>query len=146
MKSKPLFYRQETPDSCVPTCLRMVLAGFEMYYSEAELCKMCDCTMFGTEAFQAVKAARNLGCLKTNKYNLPLKDLVTLLLHELYPIVYVELQPIDQTFGTHAMVVLSIDEMTVNVLDPMVGEREFKRSLFEAAWAFTKGLTIVVDR
>lgn len=117
-----------------------------MYYSEAELCKMCDCTMFGTEAFQAVEAARNLGCLKTNKYNLTLKDLVTLLLHELYPIVYVELQPIDQTFGTHAMVVLSIDEMTVNVLDPMVGEREFKRSLFEAAWAFTKGLTIVVDR
>lgn len=101
-----------------------------MYYSEAELCKMCDCTMFGTEAFQAVKAVRNLGCLKTNKYNLTLKDLVTLLLHELYPIVYVELQPIDQTFGTHAMVVLSIDEMTVNVLDPMVGERELKRSFF----------------
>jgi predicted double-glycine peptidase len=46
----------------------------------------------------------------------------------------------------YSEVVLSIDEMTVNVLDPMVGERELKRSLFEAAWAFTKGLTIVVDR
>ena len=56
------------------------------------------------------------------------------------------LNSIDQTFGIHATVVLSIDEMTVNVLDPMVGEREFKRSLFESAWAFTKGLTIVVDR
>jgi ABC-type bacteriocin/lantibiotic exporter with double-glycine peptidase domain len=124
----------------------MVLAGFGQYYSEAELRQRCDCTMFGTEAFQAVEAARSLGFSKTNKYNLSLKDLTALLLDDLYPIVYVELQPIDQTFGTHAMVILSIDEMTVHILDPMVGERALMRSAFETGWALTKGLTIVVDR
>jgi ABC-type bacteriocin/lantibiotic exporter with double-glycine peptidase domain len=124
----------------------MVLAGFGIQYSEAELCRICDCTMFGTEAFQAVEAARSLGFLKTSKYNLTLKDLTILLLDEHYPIVYIELQPIDQTFGTHAMVILSIDEMTVHVLDPMAGERALTRTAFEMGWALTKGLTIVVDR
>ncbi len=124
----------------------MVLAGFGTYYSEAELCQRCDCTMFGTEAFQAVEAARSLGFSKTNKYNLSLKDLTALLLDDFYPIVYVELQPIDQSFGIHAMVVLALDEMTVHVLDPMIGERALERSVFEIGWALTKGLTIVVDR
>jgi ABC-type bacteriocin/lantibiotic exporter with double-glycine peptidase domain len=124
----------------------MVFAGCGQYYSEAELCQRCDCTMFGTEAFQAVEAARSLGFLKTNKYNLSLKDLTTLLLDGLYPIVYVELQPIDQTFGTHAMVILSIDEVIIHALDPMIGERSLERSAFETGWALTKGLTIVVDR
>jgi len=146
MNSKLLFYRQETPNSCVPACLRMVLSGFGIHYSEAELCRICDCTMFGTEAFQAVKAARSLGFPKTNKYNLTLKDLPILLLDERYPIVYVELQPIDQIFGTHAMVILSIDEMTAYVLDPMIGERALTRAAFEMGWTLTKGLTIVVNQ
>ena len=146
MISKPLFYRQETPESCVPTCLRMILAGFEIYYAEAELRQMCDCTVFGTEALQAVEATRSLGFVNTSKYNLTLDDLETLLLNKCYPMVYVELQPIDQTFGTHAMVILSIDETLVHVLDPMVGERQLDRCSFEAGWALMKGLTIVVER
>ena len=75
----------------------MVLSGFGIHYSEAELCRICDCTMFGTEAFQAVKAARSLGFPKTNKYNLTLKDLTILLLDERYPIVYVELHTNDRS-------------------------------------------------
>ncbi len=124
----------------------MIFAGFGQYYSEAELYERCDCTMFGTEAFQAVEAARSLGFPKTNKYNLSLKDLTALLFDDVNPIVYVELQPINQTFGTHAMVILAIDEMTVYVLDPMVGERALERSGFEMGWALTKGLTIVIGR
>ena len=146
MISKPLFYLQETPDSCVPTCIRMILAGFGMHYAEAELCQMCDCTVFGTEAFQAVEAVRSLGFLTANKYNLTSNDLATLLLDQCYPIVYVELKPIDGTFGTHAMIILSIDETLVHVLDPMIGERALDRSSFEAGWAFTKGLTIVINQ
>ena len=102
--------------------------------------------MFGTEAFQAVEAARGLGFVKTNKYNLTSNDLAKLLLSQCYPMVYVDLQPIDQTFGTHAMVILSIDETVVHVLDPMIGERQLDRCSFEAGWALMKGLTIVVER
>ena len=38
MKSSLPFYPQETPDSCVPACLRMVLASFGQMLTEAELC------------------------------------------------------------------------------------------------------------
>jgi ABC-type bacteriocin/lantibiotic exporter with double-glycine peptidase domain len=55
------FYRQETPDSCVPACLRMVLAGLGVDRAEAVLRQMCDCTMLGTDALNVVDAARQLG-------------------------------------------------------------------------------------
>ncbi|NJM47150.1 MAG: hypothetical protein HC860_14105 [Alkalinema sp. RU_4_3] len=44
MRSKLRFHRQETPDSCVPACLRMVLGAMGVEMSEAELRERCDCT------------------------------------------------------------------------------------------------------
>ena len=55
------FHKQETTYSCVPACLRMVLSGFGLDLSEAELGARCDCTVFGTDAFQTVNALRELG-------------------------------------------------------------------------------------
>ncbi|RUT06603.1 hypothetical protein DSM106972_028600 [Dulcicalothrix desertica PCC 7102] len=60
MQSKLIFHKQETPYSCVPACLRMVLSVFEVDMSEAELRQLCDSTPFGTEALKAVDAVRNL--------------------------------------------------------------------------------------
>jgi ABC-type bacteriocin/lantibiotic exporter with double-glycine peptidase domain len=117
-RSEPPFYRQETPDSCVPACLRMVLAGLGVIISEADLCLLCDCTLLGTDAFQAVEAVRKLGLIRTSKYNLAMDGLSEVLADTIYPIVYLNLLPIDQEWGTHAMVVIAIDDATVTVLDP----------------------------
>lgn len=74
MKSKPPFHKQETRYSCVPACLRMVLGSFGLEITESELRARCDCTPFnGTNALQAVDAARELGFAGTTKHNLSLK-------------------------------------------------------------------------
>lgn len=77
MKSRLLFHRQETPYSCVPACLRIVLSSFELDISEAELRELCDCNAFGTEALKAVDAVRKLGFTKTAKWTLSTDKLVT---------------------------------------------------------------------
>ena len=146
MKSSLPFYPQETPDSCVPACLRMVLASFGQMLTEAELCRMCDCTIFGTDAFQAVEAVRKLGFLGSRKCNLSIAELDELLKDGFFPIVYVSLMPIDQTIGTHAMVVVLVaDNDLITLLDPLSGERKLERSVLYVAWRSTNGLTIVVS-
>jgi ABC-type bacteriocin/lantibiotic exporter with double-glycine peptidase domain len=144
MRSEPPFYRQKTPDSCVPACLRMVPAGLRLVISEAELRLMCDCTILGTDAFQAVEAVRKLGFSGASKRNLAIDELIEVLKAGTYPIVYVNLLPIDQEWGTHAMVVIAVDDAGVTVQDPLVGKRHLDRSGFEQAWQLTNGLTILI--
>jgi ABC-type bacteriocin/lantibiotic exporter with double-glycine peptidase domain len=144
-KSNLPFYRQETPDSCVPACLRMVLAGLGVVTPEVELRQMCDCTILGTDAFQAVEALRQLGFPDATKQNLTLTDLSTVLAQGNYPIVYVNLLPLEQECGTHALVVTQIEDALVTVYDPMIGRRSLERIAFEQAWQLTKGLTILVS-
>jgi len=125
----------------------MVLASFGQMLTEAELCRMCDCTIFGTDAFQAIDAVRKLGFLRSRKCNLSIVELDELLRDGFFPIVYVNLMPIDQTMGTHAMVVvLAAENDVITVLDPLFGERKLERSVFDVAWRSTNGLTIVVSQ
>lgn len=111
MKSSLPFYPQKTPDSCVPACLRMVLASFGQMLTEAELCRMCDSTIFGIDAFRAIEAVRKLGFWGSRKCNLSIAELDELVRDGFFPIVYVNLMPIDQTLGTHAMVVVLRQKM-----------------------------------
>lgn len=123
----------------------MVLAGLNKEISEAELRQICDCTIFGTEALQAVEAARGLGFVRTKKENLTIAELVKILDNGLYPIVYLGLMPLNQAHGTHALVVLEISLTHVTVLDPLLGKQELASSDFEAAFRLTNGLTILVS-
>lgn len=67
----------------------MVLSGFGVEMSEAELRKCCDCTPFGTEALKAIDVARDLGFSKTVKCTLSFAELTAQLDLGLYPIVFV---------------------------------------------------------
>ena len=85
MRSKPLFYKQETLYSCVPACLRIVLSGFGHEYSEAEIRTLCDCTPFGTEALMVVDAARRFGFRKSVKHTISINELQDLIAIGKYP-------------------------------------------------------------
>ncbi|WP_265579896.1 cysteine peptidase family C39 domain-containing protein [Vasconcelosia minhoensis] len=122
----------------------MVLAEAGTVISESELRRLCDCTIFGTEALQAVEAARQVGFVKARKANLTMVQLDDLVAQGLYPIVYVGLMPIDRVRGIHSLVVGETDENDVTVLDPLVGKRQVNRSHFEAAFRLTNGLTIMI--
>ncbi|MEL6552736.1 MAG: cysteine peptidase family C39 domain-containing protein [Cyanobacteria bacterium J06621_11] len=124
----------------------MILETFEIIRSEGELRQMCDCTIFGTNALQAIEAGKQLGLRKTYKTNLTIQQLIALLEQHICPIVYVELMPIDNERGAHALIVVSASDSIVAVLDPLRGHRQLNRPTFEDAFRLMNGLTIVLSR
>lgn len=124
----------------------MVISSFEINVSEAELRQLCDCTFDGTSALNAVDAARQLGFAGTTKQNLFLEELERLAMDSRFPIVFVDLTPIDGIPQAHAFVVLSINNFSVQVLDPAKGERLISRDVFDLAWKLRSHLTIIIER
>jgi ABC-type bacteriocin/lantibiotic exporter with double-glycine peptidase domain len=124
----------------------MVIANFGVEVSEAELRRLCDCTFDGTTALKAVDAARQLGFTKTTKHNLSLTELETLIADGHFPIVFADLTPINGYFQAHAFVVLTVNQFSVQVLDPAKGIRLIARDVFDLAWKLRLRLTILVKR
>lgn len=123
----------------------MVLSSFGLDIAEVELRVRCDCTVFGTDALKTVDAARQLGFNGTAKHTLSLPEIENALNIGLYPIVLVDLRPIDGIRGTHAMVVIGVTASAVNVYDPARGERLISRRTFVAAWTIQNNLAIIVQ-
>jgi ABC-type bacteriocin/lantibiotic exporter with double-glycine peptidase domain len=123
----------------------MVLSYFNLSVSEAELRARCDCTIFGADALSVVDAARQFGCAKTAKRRLSPDELQTVLAEGVYPIVYVNLLPIDGREGAQALVALEIGNDIVTVYDPDQGERLLPIGAFLKAWELKRNLAIVVD-
>jgi hypothetical protein len=107
----------------------MVLAAQGQIVSESELRERCDCTFLGTEALNAVDAMRAMGFSNSSKCTLKITELIVKLNAGLYPIVFVNLLPIDGINDPHAIVVTAIDEDEVQVSDPLQGDR-FDRSQY----------------
>lgn len=146
MPVKPPLYLQKTEYSCAPACLRMVLASFGVLKTEQELCVLCDCNAWGTDAFKLVEAARNLGFTNTRKYNLTWDELKAELDRGLYPIVYIRTQLAPDTlFQEHAIVVTEITKDEVRILDPTRGETSFLQTNFLHEWGLMRQLTILVE-
>jgi ABC-type bacteriocin/lantibiotic exporter with double-glycine peptidase domain len=124
----------------------MVLGSFGVDISESELRTRCDCTPYGTDALMAVDAVRALEFVKTAKYTLSLAGLRTVVTDGHYPIVFVDLNPIDGLDAIHAMVVVEVSEQEIVVLDPLQGERRFPVYVFTAAWARRHNLALLVMR
>ncbi len=75
------------------------MTGVRGEQTESELCRLCDCTIFGADALKAVDAGRELGFRLTRKENLSIARLAEVLQAGLYPILYVNLWPIDGEVG-----------------------------------------------
>lgn len=123
----------------------MVLASLGHILSEATLRALCDCTLFGTEALQAVEAVRQLGFPGTTKQTLSTDDLTTQIHRGLYPIVFVNTRPIDGITSSHALVVLGMDHIGITVYDPIYGERHLPQATFANAWAMMHRLAILIQ-
>jgi ABC-type bacteriocin/lantibiotic exporter with double-glycine peptidase domain len=124
----------------------MVLAHFNLSVSEAELRARCDCTIFGADAPYIADVARQLGFDKTDIQNISPDELQTILDEGRYPIVYVNLLPIDGKEGAHALVALEIGDDVVTVYDPDQGERLLPIGDFFRAWELKRNLAIIVDK
>ena len=125
----------------------MVLAALGRPMAEGPLRVLTDCSPLGTDAFHLVEATRQLGFLASRKYTLAsLDDLATLLAEGHFPIVYVDLWPLQGGWSGqyHALVVIALDADQVTILDPLHGERRVPREDFQVAWSAMRFLTIVI--
>jgi ABC-type bacteriocin/lantibiotic exporter with double-glycine peptidase domain len=125
----------------------MVLGGFGLEMDEGRLRSLTDCTPLGTDAFQLVEAARQLGFTASRKYTLSSIDELSRLLDEgLFPIVYLDLWPIRGGVSGqfHSVVVIGMEKNDISVLDPLIGERTLAKEDFQASWAEMRFLTIVI--
>lgn len=127
--------------------MRMVLAYYGLSKSEEELRALCDCTVWGTRAGDAVEAAHKLGFSKTAKYNLDIDSLKEQLDLGLYPIVFVDarLHP-DSQPQKHAVVAVKVSKSEVEVLDPARGKVSLSIEDFENEWKHMRRLTILIEQ
>ena len=139
----PPFLPQETDFSCAVACLRMVIATFGVAKPEEQLRDLCDCTIFGIAALELVRAARSLGFARSRKYSLDLSGLKGITGQGYFPIVYVVLnRPAD----VHALVVLSISDSEISVIDPKQRYYPLSLSSFGEMWSPMNNLAVVVAK
>jgi ABC-type bacteriocin/lantibiotic exporter with double-glycine peptidase domain len=126
----------------------MVLGAFGVHIDEAQLRHLTDCSPLGTDAFQLLEAARQLGFTASRKYTLTsLEDLASVVGEGFFPIVYVDLWPLRGGLSGqyHAVVVVGVDADSITILDPQSGESRLPRDDFHEAWAALRFLTIVIS-
>ena len=143
---RPPFYKQEKDNTCLPACLRMVLAAQGVVLSEKRLCELCEWTQSGSVASSAVvAAARALGFMQSREdYALRLHDLRDAVRSGVFPIVGVDLSAFGR-IGLHAQVVVSVSSRGVSVQDPLLGPFMTSLLVFEEAWSGSDFLTILVE-
>jgi ABC-type bacteriocin/lantibiotic exporter with double-glycine peptidase domain len=138
---KPPHFFQIHPSSCVPACLKMVLASLDFEISELELRDLCECDETGTQRSKAINAIEKLGFIGYEA-NLEIEELEEIISNDLTPITFLKFDP--KVNYSHAVVVYKISSENIFVLDPAIGEREFDINLFVESWS--RGLTIIIER
>lgn len=145
-RSKPPSYRQETDESCLPACLRMVLAVYGRRLSEKRLRQLCHCQpAWGTLSSDVVRAAQALGFTHSEEtYRLRLHDLRDAVRDGVFPIVGVNLYELRGAWAPHAQVVVSVASRYIEVNDPLLGHLWLMARTFERAWELEDFLTILI--
>jgi ABC-type bacteriocin/lantibiotic exporter with double-glycine peptidase domain len=125
----------------------MVLDALGVHLEEAELRHLTDCSPLGTDAFQLIEVARQLGFTASRKYTLTsLEELTSVVDAGVLPIVYGDMWHLRGGLSGqyHALVVVGVDADSVTVLEPQVGESRLPHEDFQVAWAAMHFLTIVI--
>jgi len=150
MADRPPLYKQETPYSCGPACLRMVAEHLGVRRDEESLRDLCDCGPISvlirglSDAVKLVNAARALG-FSAAKHNMGFADLQSEVEGGAFPIVNVLSRLTDLGPNTeHAVVVVGITKDEVEVNDPWRGRYIYAKQDFIREWSATYGLTIVI--
>lgn len=146
LRSTPPFYTQEKNSSCLPACLRMVLAAYGVKFSERELRRRTGWQeQFGTSSTALVEAAKALGFVDSREtFGLRLYDLRDALRAGIYPIVGIGLEPYGHQ-GQHAQVVVRVTSHGVGIHDPLLGRLTPNLLTFETAWQSTDFLAVLIS-
>lgn len=130
-------YRQSRPNTCLPTCVRMILAYHGKDHTEAELAKLFGTVPFGTLPENVVAGLEQLGYWGFWFENATIERL-SVLLGQGWPVI-VFFRAADLPHGTrglHSVVVVEIQDGQVICLDPALDHNLLlEMPIFLHAWA-----------
>lgn len=130
-------FKQEWQYSCVPACVRMVLAYYGQDHPEAELRQLLGAGPHGTRARDLQRVAALGFHVQLGRSSQA--ELATALGAGVPPIVFIETTPLDYWSQRcdHVAVVVGIDDAGVALNDPFFGAAPQQTSLatFLQAWA-----------
>lgn len=129
-------YQQEQPASCVSACVRMVLTALGRTITEEDIRKRCGQSALGLSLTEVPKGLSDLPVITTVHTDWGLDDLRDEIRQLNYPIVGIDLRPIDGRFAYHAVVIAKVEsnKITVHNPEPGQGVRELNPAIFMAAW------------
>jgi len=129
-------YEQEQPASCVAACVRMVLSVHGFQLTEEEIRTRCKQTVIGLTLRDVPKGLSDLPLIATVHTDWGIDDLRDETRQSHYPIVGIDLRPIDGRFAYHAVVIAKIESTKVTIHDPQSGKgvQELNPATFFAAW------------
>lgn len=140
-------FKQELDYSCLPACVRMVLAFYGQEYEEARLHALLKTRPGGTSPVQVMLRLPEMGFdayVRSGSLSL-LRELLNV---EIPCVVHLWTPPLPywSVEAIHAVVVVAIAEDRVLVHDPVqeTGPTEIPIDTFVEAWAATDYLTIVI--
>lgn len=115
----------------------MVLAGLGHPLTESQIRFRCQHTSVGMRLNQIDNGLRDLPVIVEHRSDWGVDDLSDLVRVRAYPIVAVDLRPIDGVFAFHAMVVVGVGHDRLLVHDPrhQSGSSSIGLSGFEAGWS-----------
>jgi ABC-type bacteriocin/lantibiotic exporter with double-glycine peptidase domain len=129
-------YEQEQPASCIAACARMVLAACGLQLTEEEIRTRCRQTLIGLTLADVPKGISNLPIVATVHNDWSIDYLRDETRQSNYPIVGMDLRPIDGRFAYHAVVIVKVESNKITVHDPEPGKglRKINTTTFMAAW------------
>ncbi len=143
---QPTFFQQETPYSCVPACLKMVLSAFGIEATEDDLRQRSLTTLWGTRASDVVACIKSFGLEAEAMRDATQANIREWLQQGLFPILLIDLRPIHNEVGRHAVVAEEIVGRQLIYLDPLIGRRTVELDLFEQAWQLNYHRAILISR
>ena len=142
------WFAQEQPTSCVAACVRMVLTGFGVVWTEEQIRTILGRPRLGitltaaharlVHAGARVRRSTRTGASMTSARALRRGH---------YPIVGVERHLLGHPPASHAIVVVQITSRAVHVLDPVEGPQPQRsgREAFVLAWQMAGREALVVE-
>lgn len=119
-------FSQQLPHTCLPACVRMILAYWGKEHTEAELAKACGTVpLLGTRPESVIVGLESLGYHALWFENATVERLLELFANDLPVIVF--LRAADLPYGragVHAAVVVDIEGDQVTCLDPALDHAE----------------------
>jgi ABC-type bacteriocin/lantibiotic exporter with double-glycine peptidase domain len=141
------WYAQEQPTSCVAACVRMVLTGFGVTWTEGQVRSIFGHRRLGITLTAAHARLVHAGARVALHEDWSLDDLREALGRGHYPIVGVERHLLGHPPASHAIVVVQITSRAIHVLDPVEGPQpqRYGREAFVLAWQMAGHEALIIE-